>query len=223
MATAPTLVPIFATPFGVVSINPPAGLNAALDSLFSSRTTAQYRDPSLPTDPLCFRSREELFQSEEEPIVHLRQAILGGVSEVVIAANRYTEAEAHGLSVQARARFAIVRPNGALPATTVPMASWYAVYCVAAPPPVSTRVDSAVLRIYAIRHTAMYLDVSNHHLRDPFGAAHHVWWPVPGQMAVFPASVVHEVALNRSDGNLVLVTARLRFADPATQASMPPW
>jgi hypothetical protein len=219
----PALVPIFATPFAVVSIGAPAGFNAALAALFSSRATAQYREPSAPPDALCFRSREELFQWDNEDIAHLRREILGGVSEVVLAANRSTGKEADGLAVQARARFTIVRPNGALPAATAPMASWYAVYCVAAPSEVAARVDSAVLRLYAIRHASMYLDPSNYQLRDPFSAAHHVWWPVQGQMAVFPASVVHEVALNRAETDLVLVTARLRFADQATQASVPPW
>lgn len=220
---APTLVPIFATPFAVVSIAAPAGLNAALTSLFLSRATVQYRDPSAPADPLCFRSREDLFEWDAEAVAHLRRAILGGVSEVVMAANSYTDAESDTLGVQARARFAIVRPNGAMPAATAPMASWYALYCVAAPPLAPTRMDSAVLRLYAIRHASMFLDASNWRLREPFSADHHVWRPVPGQMAVFPASIVHEVALNRADGDLLLVAARLRFADRAAQATVPPW
>jgi len=58
----------------------------------------------------------------------------------------------------------------------------------------------------------MFMDAANSRLRPPFGAAHHVWRPVSGQMAVFPAAVAHEVALNRSDEDLVLVAARARFA-----------
>jgi hypothetical protein len=41
-------------------------------------------------------------------------------------------------------------------------------------------------------------------------------------MAVFPASVLHEIALNRAEANLCLVTARLRFAH-AGQTATPPW
>ena len=103
------------------------------------------------------------------------------------------------------------------------MASWCAVYCVAAPPPAPARVDSAVLRLYAIRHATMYLDATNWRLREPFGVTHYVWPPVPGQMAVFPASTVHEVALNRAQADLLLVSARLRFAERGAQAAMPPW
>ena len=39
----------------------------------------------------------------------------------------------------------------------------------------------------------------------------------PGQMAVFPASLTHEIALVRSPGPLVLVTVRVRFVAPGQQ------
>jgi hypothetical protein len=41
-------------------------------------------------------------------------------------------------------------------------------------------------------------------------------------MATFPAYLAHEVALNRGGGDLVLVIARIRFANPGQQAA-PPW
>ena len=223
MTPALAIVPIFATPFAVVSIADHADLNAALASLIARRATAQHRDPSPAADPLCFRGREDFFEWDAEAVVHLRQEMLGGVSEVVLAANQFTDAESDALGVQARARVVIVRPNGALPAATAPMASWQAVYCVAAPPLAPDRTDSAVLRLYAIRHSSMYLDASNYRMRAPFSAAHYVWPPVPGHMAVFPASTVHEVALNRAPADLVLVTARLRFAAQDAQATMPSW
>jgi hypothetical protein len=218
---APTIVPIFATPFAVVSIRGPADLNAALAALFLSRATPQYCDPSAPRDPLCFRSREDLFEWDSEAVAHLRLEMLGGASEAVMAANCYTDSEFDALGLQARARFTIVRPNGAMPAATAPMASWYALYCVAAPPPAPERVDSAVLRLYAIRHGTMFLDAANCNLRAPFSVTHYVWRPVPGQMAVFPASILHEVALNRAEADLLLVGARLRFAQQGQP--QPPW
>lgn len=223
MTPAPAIVPIFATPFAVVPIGDHAGLNAALASLIARRATVQHRDPSPAADPLCFCGREDFFEWDAEAVVHLRQEMLGGVSAVVLAANQFTDAESDALGVQARARFVIVRPNGAMPAATAPMASWHAVYCVAAPPLAPERIDSAVLRLYAIRHASMYLDASNWRLQPPFNADHYVWRPVPGQMAVFPASTVHEVALNRAPADLVLVSARLRFAAQDAQATMPPW
>ena len=102
------------------------------------------------------------------------------------------------------------------------MASWFALYCVAAPPPAPARVHSAVLRLYAIREGTMFMDAANWRLREPFAGGHHVWRPVPGKMAVFPASILHEVALNRTTSDLVLVSARVRFAH-AGQTATPPW
>jgi hypothetical protein len=218
---APTLVPIFATPFVVVSLGA-AELNAALASLFLSRATEAYRDPAVRPDPLCFRSREELFEWPDEAVGHLRRQMLGGICAAARAANSYTDAEFDALRVQVRARFTIVRPDGSLPAATAPMASWYALYCVAAPPPVPARADSGVLRLYATRDARMFMDAANWRLRPPFSGSHHGWAPVAGEMVVFPASILHEVALNRAAADLLLVMARVRFAH-AGQTAMPPW
>jgi hypothetical protein len=219
---APSIVPIFATPFVVVPIGASADLNAALASLFLSRATHEYREPAVRQDPLCFRSREDLFEWQDPAVGTLKQEMLAGICSAVLAMNLYTDAEFDALGVQARARFVIVRPDGSLPAATAPLASWYAVYCLATPPAAPERVDSALLRLYAIRGATMFMDAANWRLRAPFDAAHHVWRPVPGQMAVFPASILHEVALNRAAADLLLVTARVRFAQ-GPQAALPPW
>lgn len=220
--SAPTLVPIFATPFLVVSVDGAADMNAALVSLFLSRATEEYRDRALSADPLCFRSREELFEWPDEAVEHLRRQMLAGACAAVRATNLYTDAEFEALRVQVRARFAIVRPDGSIPAATAPMASWYAVYCVAAPAPAPARGDSGALRLYGVRDAKMFMDAANWRLRTPFGGTHHVWRLEPGQMAVFPAAVLHEIALNRAEANLCLVMARLRFAH-AGQTATPPW
>jgi hypothetical protein len=218
----PTIVPIFATPFAVVPLSGDADLNAALAALFLSRATEEYRDPHSARDALYFRGRENLFEWPHEAVQRLRQEMLGGICAAVMAVNRYTEAEFDALGVQARARFAIVRPSGSIPAATAPLASWYALYCVAAPGPTPARQDSAVLRLYAIRDASMFLDAANYRLREPFTGAHHVWRPVAGQMAVFPASILHEVALNRTETSLLLVCARARFAHGG-EGQLPPW
>jgi hypothetical protein len=218
----PTVVPIFATPFVVVPIGESADLNPTLESLFLSRATEEYRDPRAPRNPLHFCGREDLFEWQDAAIGQLRRQMLGGICAAVMAVNRYTDKEFDALGLQARARFRIVRPDGCIPAATAPLASWFVVYCVSAPAPTPARADSALLRLYAIREGSMFLDAANYRLRDPFSGAHHVWRPVPGQMAVFPAGILHEVALNRTEANLLLVTARARFAH-AGQVEAPPW
>jgi hypothetical protein len=221
-APVTTLLPIFATPFAVVSLPGAAALNPVLAALLPTRASEPHREPALPRDPRCFRSREDLFDWPHEAVAQLRGEILGGLCATVESANVYKEAEFDSLAMQARARFAIVRPDGCIPAGTVPMASWYAVYCVAAPPPPPQRADSGSLRLYAVRQGSMFLDAANWQLRTPFGAGHHVWRPVPGQMAIFPAWILHEIALNRTSEDLVLVLARARFAYGG-QTAMPPW
>jgi hypothetical protein len=54
-------------------------------------------------------------------------------------------------------------------------------------------------------------------MRKPYTPGHFTWRPVPGQLAVFPASLTHEIALLRSDAPLVLVTVRVRFVAPGQQ------
>jgi hypothetical protein len=222
-APAPTIEPIFAIPFSVVPIAGAPDLNPVLASLFSARATEEYREPAARRDPLCFRGREDLFEWPHEAVGQLRREMLDGACTAVLAASTYTDAEFDALRLQARARFVIVRPDGCLPAATVPMTSWYAVYCVAAPPsPPPARPDSGALRLYAIRHGTMFMDAANWNLRAPYGGAHYLWRPVPGQMAVFPASILHEVALNRTQSDLVLVLTRLRFAHPPQPAQPSP-
>ena len=62
--------------------------------------------------------------------------------------------------LQARARFAIVQPNGAIAAADLPLTSWCAIYCVAAPAAVPPGADSATLRLYEPRLADMFLDAS---------------------------------------------------------------
>lgn len=216
------LVPILATPFATVTVPDAAGLNPALAAYLTERATPQRADPAFRPDPLCFRSREDLFESPDAPAVALQEALLPGVCAAVMDANASTPADFAKLGIQARARCVVVRPNGAIPAATAPLASWHAIYCVAAAPPTPSRPDSATVRLYAVRGGIMFIDAANWQMRPPFSANHHIWRPVPGQMCVFPASMLHEVTLNRGTADLILVMIRARFAHPDTPA-LPPW
>jgi hypothetical protein len=88
---------------------------------------------------------------------------------------------------------------------------------VAAPKPSTTRLDSGLLRLYESRLGTMFADATNAAMRMPYMPAHYGWRPVPGQMAIFPGSVTHEIALVRSTEPLVLVTVRARFVGPGQQ------
>lgn len=221
MSSEIAVIPLFATPFAAVPLGITPETNAELARLLAARATEAYIDPSARRDPLCFRSREDFLDWDEAPVRELRDRMISGICGAVLASSLSTEAEFDALRVQARARFVLVRPNGCVPVATIPMTSWAAVYCVAAPPVAPARRDSGALRVYALRHT-MFMDAANWNLRPPFAGGHYLWQPEPGHMAVFPASILHEIALNRSSSDLVLVMARVRFAHPS-QTGTPPW
>ncbi len=221
-APAVTLTPIFATPFATVPVSVPGGEDGSLAALLEAWATDEHRDSEARPDPLCYRSRETLFESNDARIADLHREMLAGIAAVARATMVGSVEEFERLGVQARARLVIVRPDGCLPAASLPLASWCAVYCAAAPAASAERSLSSVLRLYEPRLGRMFLDGANWRLRPPFASGHHVWRPVAGQMAAFPAWVAHEVALNRSDADLVLVIARARFANPGQEAG-PPW
>jgi hypothetical protein len=218
-ATAPIVVPILATPFGVVPLPEAGALNSALCSLFAARMAA---DSSRSTNPLCYRSRDDLLEWPEEPVRLLAAAIIRGVYSVVESVNELSGAQLREFKLEARGWFSIVKPDGCIPATTYPNTAWCAIYCVAAPAASSTRADSGVLRLYESRFGTMFHDPTIAVMRMPFKPNHCSWRPVPGQLAVFPASLTHEIALLRSAGELVLATVRVRFAAPGQQG-IPQW
>lgn len=221
-APAPLVVPIFATPFGVLSLPAADGLNAALAPLFASRAAPEWRDPVATTGARVFRSRDDMCDWPDEPVRRVTQGMLAAVGAVAASINELTAEQLAALRVQARVWFTIVRPDGCVPSTNYPNSSWLAVYCVTAPEPSATRFDSGVLRLHESRCGTMFPDATNSDTVMPYRPGHNTWRPVPGQLAIFPASVTHEIALVRSTGDLVLVTARVRFVGP-DQTGVPWW
>ena len=74
---APHVVPIFATPFGVVTVPEAQALNPVLAALFLERASRESGTPGASSGALAFRSRDDLVDRPEEP---LRTAIGGIVS-----------------------------------------------------------------------------------------------------------------------------------------------
>jgi hypothetical protein len=139
------------------------------------------------------------------------------VNSVVSAVNDFTREQLDSFALQARGWFTIIAENGQVASAHYPLTAWCGLYCVAAPEPSATRADSGLLRLYESRFGTMFADATNAAMRMPFTPGHYGWRPVPGQMAVFPASLTHEIALLRSPGPLVLVTVRVRFVAPGQQ------
>jgi len=221
-SAVPHVVPIFATPFGVVTVPEAQALNPALAALFEEHATRESRAAGASSSPLAFRSRDDLLDWPEEPLRQAMRGILSGVSGVAASISEFSAEQFAALRLQARAWFTIVRPDGCVPPTNYPNGSWLGVYCVAAPPPSDSRFDSGMLRLHECRPGTSFQDATYGGLRLPYRPSHCNWPPVPGQMAVFPAAITHEIAMVRGGGELVIVSVRVRFV-ASEQAWMPPW
>ena len=149
--------------------------------------------------------------------------MMENMAEHEAAAGRSAEGGSHWTArLEARAWFTLVRPDGCVPSTSYPNTSWLAVYCVTAPEASKARVDSGVLRLHESRLLTMFQDPTQGGVRLPYRSGHCTWRPVPGEMAVFPAALTHEIALVRSSGMLTLISVRARFVGSGG-AWMPPW
>jgi len=216
-ATPWSVVPIFATPFGVVPLPEAEELNPVVAKLLTARAQADGAGMSHVSGPLCYVSGDDLLDWSDEPVRKVGGEVVRAVRSVVAAVNEFTEQQWQSLAVQARGWFTIVRQNGCLAARSYPLTSWCAIYCVESPPPSPERRDSGVLRLYESRLGTMFTDASNSVTRIPYTPGHYSWRPVPGQVAVFPASTTHEIALIRAPGQLLMLTLRVRFVAPGQE------
>jgi len=210
-------VPLFATPFAAVNTGMDSHFNARLANLCESKRSAAALTGDQSRDPLHFRSREDFLESADATAGELRHLILGRVSSVVASLNDVGAADFGKLRVQARGWCSIVQRNGHVPAQHFPNASWLAVYCVQAGKADAGFQGAGVLRLYERRPGSIYRDASTWELKSPYRYGNHTWSPLPGQMAVFPAHVPHEVSVVRSAAPLILVFAMIRFMNPDAQ------
>lgn len=206
------IVPILAMPFAVTSLPGAAVLNPALATLFAARI--RKGDTAPGSNALCQQGRDDLFESPDPPVSQLAAEIYAGVNSVVDAVNNFPCETLPGLRRETRGWFTVIEQDGCVPAASHRLTTWCAIYCVAAPPPSGTRRDSGILRLYEYRLGTAFQDATNSAMRLPYLTGHYGWRPVAGHMAVFPASVTHEVATLRTPGPLILVTVRVRFIAP---------
>lgn len=211
---APQIVPLFAIPFGVVTVPDAEPLNRALVPLLQARARSAAPETLVRRTPTVVQSRDDLLEWPDEPVRRVLAAILAGVGTVAESINQFPPGQFASLRVEARAWYSILRPDGFLPSTQYPNTAWLGVYCAAAPAPSATRFDSGVLRLHESRLGTMFPDATNCDTVMPYRPGHSAWRPVPGQLAVFPAWITHELALVRSVGDLVLITARVRYVGP---------
>jgi hypothetical protein len=206
-----SVVPVFATPFAVMELPAASQANQVVAPLLVKHAAAT---PAAASDPLCYRSRDDLLDWTDTAVRQMCSEILRGVWSTVAAVNTFTPEQLSSLSMQARGSFTIVQPNGSVPATHHSLTAWCGIYCLEAPPPSAERADSGLVRLYESRLATMFADASNTTMRPPFTPGHYSWRAVPGHLAVFPGSLAYEIPLIRANGPLMLITVRTRFVGP---------
>jgi len=212
MSTASFVVPIHAVPFGILPLDGAPSLNPALIELLTTRIATSADGPQ--PHALRYAGRDDLTDSRDPSVQRLLAGMFRGIVAVVREVNDMDDAELRTLTMQARAWFTVVQPDGCLPPANHPLSAWCAVYCVAGPGESATRADSGLLRILESRLATSFADATTADMRLPYRPGHYAWRPVPGQMAVFPAGVTYEIAPLRAQDPLVLVTVRTRFVSP---------
>ena len=220
-ALQPHVVPIFATPLGLVALPEAPALNAPVAALLAERATPARADPA-DSQPFTYLSRDDLLEWSDEPVRKLTGDIVAAVLAVARSINDFSDEQFTAFQVQARAWYTIVHPDGCVPSRNYPNATWCAVYCVSAPPSSAARYDSGVVRLHESFRTTMFTDATNSVPHVPYRPGHNTWRPVAGEVVVLPASVTHEIALLRASGELTLISALVRFVAPG-QTGMPWW
>ena len=116
MSGAPEVVPLFATPFGVVTLPGALALNGALGALLTARARPPWAvpDPGLPAATV--RSRDDLTEWSEAPVKQLLGEMLSGVTRVAVSISELGAAEFASLLHGSRSVwFTLVGPNGCVP------------------------------------------------------------------------------------------------------------
>ncbi len=97
-----SVVPIFATPLGVVTLPAASTQSGPAVAQLLARHAAANPAPAT-ADRLCYHSRDDLLEWSEEPIQQLCGEILRGIWSTVAAVTTLSPEELQTLSMQARA------------------------------------------------------------------------------------------------------------------------
>jgi hypothetical protein len=213
-AGAPSVLPILATPLGRITLEDPDAANAALIEHIAQRRA---QDSARPPGALVYRTADDLFERPEAPVRELATEVLRGALSLIASINALTDAQFRALRIESRGWFTQVSQHGCIPAANYPLTAWFALYCISVPAASPQRPDSGAVRFYQSGFGTMLQDATNAQLRMPFLAGHYSWRPTAGEMVVFPATTLHEVALLHAPGELRFACARLRFVAPGQE------
>ena len=212
---------IFAVPLAVTEVSGATALNAELESLILSREQTQYANQ--PPSPLLskgvFESVPGILQWQEPCIEKLRSALVNSVGRVVAELSGFSQQELTSIIVMNQTRFHITRHGGGFLPYNHPMASWSSTYCVNAGDDVADFPDSGTIRVLDSRiGLCTYLDPANMRWRAPFSFGHGSIRLRAGQLVVFPAYLLREVAAYMGERPRITISSSYSFGVRSTDA-----
>ena len=218
------VAPIFAVPLAVTEIPDAATLNAELESLILSREQAQYANQ--PPSPLLskgvFESMPGILQWQEPCIEKLRGALVNSVGRVVAELSGFSQQELTSIIVMNQTRFHITRHGGGFLPYNHPMASWSSTYCVNAGEDAPDFPDSGTIRVLDSRiGLCTYLDPANMRWRTPFSFGHASIRLRAGQLVVFPAYLMREIATYMGESPRITISSSYSFGVRSADAQNP--
>jgi len=211
----PTIVPIHATPMGVIPLPEAARWNTPVAEIVTRRAAADVSraSPGSP-GPLVQVGTEDTMTWNEAPMRSVMAEILRGIAWMARSVNRFAPGEFDSFALQARATYLIVNRDCGLGIRNHPMSAWTGIYCVEAPEPAAERTDSGRLRVYESRLYTMFADATTDTMVLPFRPGHYGYDPAPGVLVIFPGGALYEIAPVRGAGRLLALTVQARFVAP---------
>jgi uncharacterized protein (TIGR02466 family) len=204
----------FASPVVLAQHPDPARMNAELETLFLARETDEFRNKFAAHIPQAelFESAFSVFKWTEPCVLALRAFMLDNVGAAVAHLNGYKPEEMTKMTLQNHTWFHVMRHGASFVAHNHPNASWSAVYCVRAGEQVAGRPDSGALRFLDHRPGSnAFLDAGNSNMRREYCFGHQTLSLVAGQLVIFPAYLVHEVATFLGRDHRITVAANCWF------------
>ena len=210
----PSIVPIHATPFGVIPLPDAAKCNAAVAEIVMRRAALEGASGPPRSSPLVQSGADDAMTWSEEPVRAILAEVLRAIVWVAGSVNRFPPGQLESFALQARATYLIVNRDGGLSARNHPMSAWTGIYCMAAPEPAAERADSGLLRLYESRMGHMFADATTDTMVPPFRPGHYGAHLAPGMLVVFPGAAMYEIAPLRGAGGLLAFTVQARFIAP---------
>ncbi len=216
MTAQHNIQPMFSVPFVSLNLEDCEGLNRELTDFFlATEARGAERanpDPFVTRNASLFESRFDLFDWREPCVQRLAKFCLSSAYGLIGEINGYDQAKLQTLHYQCESWFHITRRGGFFGPHIHALHAWSGVYCVQHDGDDPQSQSGRLVFQHPNPAAAMYTDLSNMKLKQPFSSAPIRLRLVPGQLVLFPSWIEHQVYPYEGDGMRITVAYNLRFA-----------